>query len=245
MLFLNKSPDLSAVEMDIYRYISDNLDIIPNIKIRELANATHTSTSTILRLCRKFECDGFAEFKIKLRLFLEDEQNDSIEINDETAYIDFFKRTAHDSFSKNIKQAVSLLKSKELVLFIGMGSSNIIAEYGSLYFSSIFKMALRIEDPLNHPIHHFSKKLSEKICIIALSVSGENTEIIHYLKDQNICNCSIISITNSSKSTIAQLSDVNIPYYITREQINGADITSQVPALYTVECLAKEMRKKD
>ncbi|MDH6363885.1 DNA-binding MurR/RpiR family transcriptional regulator [Enterococcus sp. PF1-24] len=60
----------------------------------------------------------------------------------------------------------------------------------------------------------------------------------------NLKDSSIISITNSSNSTIAKLSDVNIPYYVSREELDGADITSQVPALFTIEYLAKEVRKK-
>lgn len=61
---------------------------------------------------------------------------------DETAYMDFLARTSQPLYRDKLKDAVSLLQNKELVLFIGLGSSNIMAEYGGLYFSSIFNMAL-------------------------------------------------------------------------------------------------------
>ncbi len=55
-------------------------------------------------------------------------------------------------------------------------------------------------------------------------------------------NSSIICITNSTKSTIAKLSDVCIPYYITEESFEGSNITSQLSfALYTVEYLARQV----
>ncbi|MDN6626001.1 MAG: SIS domain-containing protein, partial [Pisciglobus halotolerans] len=107
----------------------------------------------------------------------------------------------------------------------------------------IFNIALRIEDLINFPIDYLSKELSEKICVIALSVSGETTEVVSCLSHLNLSNSSIISITNSSDCTVAELSDVNIPYYISKEYNKHANITSQIPALYTIEYLAKEVRK--
>ncbi|MHC5228934.1 MurR/RpiR family transcriptional regulator [Enterococcus sp. LJL99] len=243
MLFLDHTPDLTPFDLEIYKYISDNLAQVSYMRIRDLAKATHTSTTSIARFCKKFDCSGFAEFRIKLQLYLNNQQqNEPVAAVDETAYIDFLSRTTQPLYRDKIKEAVALLQNKELVLFIGLGSSNIMAEYGALYFSSIFNIALRIEDPSNYPIDYLSKNLSDKICIIALSVSGETKEIINYLNHLNFSNSSIISITNSAKSTIAQLSDVNIPYYIARESSQGADITSQLPALYTIENLAKEVR---
>ncbi|MGX7419384.1 MurR/RpiR family transcriptional regulator [Carnobacterium gallinarum] len=243
MLFLDRTPDLTPFDLDIYKYISDNLEQVSYMRIRDLAAVTHTSPTSILRFCKKFDCSGFAEFRIKLQLYLKERKAEQeVVAVDETAYMDFLARSTQPLYREKIKEAVTLLKDKELVLFIGLGSSNIMAEYGALYFSSIFTIALRIEDPSNYPIDFLSKNLSDKICIIALSVSGETAEIISYLNHLNFSNSSIISITNSSKSTIAQLADVNIPYYIARESMQGADITSQLPALYTIEYLAKEVR---
>lgn len=242
MLFLDSTPDLTSLDMGIYKYISNHLEQVAYMRIRDLASETHTSTTSILRFCKKFGCSGFSEFRIKLQIYSKKQKQQTIQAIDETAYIDFLNRTTQPFYQKKIKEAVSLLQNKELILFIGEGSSNIIAEYGALYFSSIFNMALRIEDPSNHPIDFLSKTLSNQVCIIALSVSGETKNIINYLNHMSFSSSTIISITNSSKSTIARLSDVNIPYYITPESIKEADITSQLPALYTIETLAKEVR---
>ncbi|KHF12487.1 RpiR family transcriptional regulator, partial [Vibrio parahaemolyticus] len=43
-------------------------------------------------------------------------------------------------------------------------------------------------------------------------------------------------------STIARLSDANIAYYINKEMYQEANITSQLPALYTIENIAREIR---
>jgi DNA-binding MurR/RpiR family transcriptional regulator len=244
VLFLNYTPELSNIDLDIYKYIATHMEQVIYMRIRDLARNTHTSTATILRFCKKFECDGFSEFKIKLQMYQKEGGNDAtIHAVDESAFVNFIHRTSEAQFQTKLNEAAKIIAKKDLVLFIGEGSSNIISEYGVLYFSSIVNMALRIEDPLNHPIEYFSKSLAENVCVIALSVSGETKVIVNFL-NQFIANKSaIISITNSANSTVAKLSDVNLSYYMSTEQQGDADVTSQVPALYIIEYLAKAVKK--
>lgn len=42
--------------------------------IRELADASAVSTTTALRFCKKMHCDGYSEFRIRFKLYLEQEQ---------------------------------------------------------------------------------------------------------------------------------------------------------------------------
>lgn len=240
MLFLEKTPDLTSLDYDIYNYIVEHIDAVVFMRIRELAENTHTSVATIQRFCGKFECEGFSEFRIRLRLFLKEEKNKASNILiDTSSHLNFLTRVNEQHFQEKIQEAVSILLNKELILFLGVGSSNIMAEYGALYFSSVFQMALRIEDPITNPRNYLSKELLEKSCVIALSVSGETKEIIHYLSSYSFKDTPIISITNSTNSTISKLSTVNIPYYVTQEKLWEQDITSQVAPLFIIEYLAK------
>ncbi|MBP2098305.1 MurR/RpiR family transcriptional regulator [Enterococcus rivorum] len=244
MLFLDYTPDLSTIDLEIYKYVATHIDKVVYMRIRELAQETHSSTASILRFCKKFGCEGFSEFKIKLNLYQESlAQQPTSHAVDETSFAHFIQRSTESFYQERIQAAAKLLAEKELVIFIGTGSSNIMAEYGALYFSSIFSMAFHIEDPINHPVNFFNKSIAQNVCVIALSVSGENDAVINYLNHFITNDSAIISITNSEKSTIAKLSNVNIPYYISTERIGDSDITSQVPALYTVEYLAKEVQK--
>lgn len=242
MLFLKKTPDLSELDHQIYNYIRKNSEQVTYMRIRELAEKIPVSVASIQRFCQKFECSGFSEFKIRLRIYLEnEEQVQNILPIDTSVYTDFFDQITKPSFQNKVEKAIKLLREKEMILFIGVGSSNILAEYGALYFSSLFKMALRIEDPVTNPIAYLSKELLDKSCVIALSVSGETPEIINYLSNFNFRDSAIISITNSSNSTVAKLSDVNLTYYITKESILEQDVTSQLPTLFLIEYLAKSI----
>lgn len=242
MLFLDKTPELSHTEIDIYKYIVNHLEQVQYMKIRDLANSTFTSTASILRFCHKFECKGYSEFKVRLQFYIQNRQKELKSI-DETIIINFLHRTTESFFQNKIQEAVQLMKEKELFLFVGHGSSNILAQYGALYFSSLCGGALCLENPANYPINSIYQNISSKICIIVLSVSGETEEIIEYMQHFKKNNSHIICITNTSKSTIAQLSDICIPYYINEETFEGANITSQVPALYTIEYLARQLQK--
>ena len=38
--------------------------------IRELAEAAGVSTTTVLRFCRKLQCEGYSEFRVRFKLYL-------------------------------------------------------------------------------------------------------------------------------------------------------------------------------
>lgn len=53
----------------------------------------------------------------------------------------------------------------------------------------------------------------------------------------------IISIINNTLSTIAKISDLNITYYVTAEFFEEYNITTQVPVVYILESMAREIHK--
>ncbi|MBP1048411.1 MurR/RpiR family transcriptional regulator [Enterococcus sp. BWM-S5] len=250
MLFLDYIPELNPLEYDIYHYIANNLKAVSYMRIRDLAEETHTSTASIQRFCHKFECNGFAEFKVKLQLYADSLQKAQVSDVDEAQYIHFLERVNDPFLKDKIEKAVDMLYDKGLVLFLGSGSSEMIAGYGMLYFSNLSQTALRIEDPSNYPIEWFPDDVLQNTCVIALSVTGETKEIIHYIKRLNTKKCPIISITNGDSSTISRMSDLNIPYTINRETIyktsdnhdKTIELTSQLPALFLIEKIAKRLR---
>ena len=242
MLFLDYQPDLNETDIEVYKAIISDVNAVASMSIRELAEKSHTSTASVLRFCKKFRCTGFSEFKIYLSAYLESlkEEKEVKTLDFESELLNFLARTQDKFFEDKFDEAVHLLMEKELIIFIGVGSSNVVAEY----FSSLFNMAIRIEDPSNYPINYLSTELAKKMCIVALSVSGETTEIIQYLNHLNLSESSVIGITSSSNSTLSKLADIAITYNISLEKINEADITTQIPAMYIIEKLAKTVRNR-
>lgn len=226
------------LETSIYHYICHNKEKIPYMRIRELADETHVSTATILRFCRKLNCEGFTEFKIKFKLYLQENKKISIK-GSQQSIVEFFERTLRGDLEEKIIEAAELINTADNVIFIGIGSSGILAEYGARYFSSLGKFSLYIKDP-HFPIHSSIRSSS---VTIALSVSGETPFTVTHLNQLKQEGSKIISITNSRLSTIAKVSDLNIAYYVTEESFEQSNITTQVPVVYILEAVAREVHK--
>ncbi|MGM0852993.1 MAG: MurR/RpiR family transcriptional regulator [Bacillota bacterium] len=228
----------NELETSIYNYISQNREKVAYMRIRELADETHVSTATILRFCRKLNYDGFSEFKVKLKLDIEENKKSVIK-SSQHSVLEFFERTLNRDIEEKIVEAVEVISSANNVIFIGIGSSGILAEYGARYFSSLGKFSMYIKDP-HFPIH---SKLMQNSVTIALSVSGENHFTVTHLNQLKQEGSKIISITNTKLSTISKISDINIPYYVTEEFMGDANITTQVPVVYILESMAREIYK--
>ncbi|WP_419883473.1 MurR/RpiR family transcriptional regulator [Peribacillus sp. B-H-3] len=228
----------NELETSLYNYIMQNSDKVAYMRIRELADETHVSTATILRFCRKINCEGFSEFKVKLKLYLEENKNTMIK-SSQHSLVEFFERTLKGDIEEKIRQAANIVNKADNVIFYGIGSSGILAEYGARYFSSLGKFSMYIKDP-HFPIH---SKLMTNSVTMALSVSGENPFTVTHLHQLKREGSMVISITNNKLSTVAKMSDFNISYYVTEEFIEEANITTQVPVIYILEAMARDIYK--
>jgi len=228
---------LNDLEFEVYNYIVKNRDKVLNMRIRELAQEVHVSTTTILRFCKKMGCEGYSEFKVKLKMtkFM-----DQQEVMTHTGVaLDYLKQIETEEKNKLTEKAVTLIHQAQRVIFLGAGSSGIMAKYGARYLTNIGKHAQCIDDAY-YPV-------TDEDCtgtvLIVLSVSGETDEIIYRLNHFKGLNAKIISITNTDTSTIAKMADIAISYYVPKEEIYVFDITTQVPVIYLIEVIGKKLHK--
>lgn len=234
---------LNSLEIDLYNYILKNSEKVIYMTIREIAEEVHVSTTTIIRFCRKFNVSGFSEFKTKLKSYINNKKVSTRKTED--ALEEFYERTLTSNLKKQIKEASEIVSRYDTVIFIGVGSSGPIASYGAKYMAQFGKFTSCIDDPF-YPI--INKSLSNAIAIL-ISVSGENNMLMRMLDKLKEIGVKAISITNQKSSSLAKLSDYNISYYITRNtlydketsDLEYRDITSQVPVLYILESLAREL----
>jgi Transcriptional regulators len=227
----------NETEVKIYKFIVDNGDKIPYMTIRELADKVHMSTSTILRFCNKMNYSGYNDFKMGLNHYLNQIQERPPQ-NDLSELLHYFHRTNTNSFEQKIEQGIEFIRTAERVIFVGQGSSGTLARYGARYFSNLGKFSIGLEDPY-YPI---IKDMLRNTVVIALSVTGETKEVVELLNRFKTNNCYILSITNQSNSTIAKMSDWNISYNMQMISVNGGyNATSQVPALFLIEALARRL----
>ena len=107
---------LNNLEMMVYHYVIKNRDKVMYMTIRELAEAAGVSTTTVLRFCRKLQCEGYSEFRVRFKLYLE--QNEPQQANIGASEImSFFKSVNNDEFDELLEQAVDIILASE-VLFL-------------------------------------------------------------------------------------------------------------------------------
>ena len=101
---------LNNLEMMVYNYVIKNRDKVMYMTIRELADAAGVSTTTILRFCRKLNCEGYSEFRVRFKLYLE--QNEPQQVNfGASEIISFFKSVNNEEFDTLLDEAVEIILS--------------------------------------------------------------------------------------------------------------------------------------
>ena len=223
MLFTYKQiADLNPTETSVYQYVIKNIPTVIKMSVRDLAKATHVSTATIVRFCQKLDCQGFVEFKTKLKLF-----NEGLllpDIDDEIDVIlEFFNYARSEDFKENIAKFVEYVDNAQSITF----------------FSNVGYYSQGIDDPYwPPPVNSDSSHL-----LIVLSESGETREIIDQIKMYQRQNTKIVSIINKPDTTIGNMSDLCINYYVKDIILPQTyNISSQIPVLYILERVTRELQ---
>lgn len=231
---------LNNLEMMVYHYVIKNSDKVMYMTIRELADAAGVSTTTVLRFCRKLNCDGYSEFRVRYKLYLE--QNEPPQANFGAGeIISFFKSVNNDEFDTLLDQAVDIIFASERIIFVGAGTSGSLAKYGARFFSNIGKFSNHIDDPY-FPV---TNDMAKNALAIVLSVSGETEEILRFASQFSLHNCKVMTITSHEHSRLAKLADFNISWHAPQMRIAGVyDVTTQIPVIYILESLGRILAKK-
>lgn len=230
---------LNELELEVYNYVTSHRDVVPFMRIRELADNTHVSTTTILHFCKKVGCDGYSEFRATMKSW-----QDSVNL-DTTDLPSTMQNFVHHMESKKMKllmeEASSLIACHDEILFIGIGNSGYICEYAARYFSNMGKFSLSVTEPF-FPLSQARNILQLGVI---LSVSGSTTQILDFQKALRSFNSPTIAITSDATAPVAKQADIVLPYPVSlQKSANNVDFTTQAPAILIVEELARLVQKR-
>ncbi|WP_226991858.1 MurR/RpiR family transcriptional regulator [Cronobacter condimenti] len=231
---------LNNLEIMVYNFVVKNRDKVMYMTIRELADAAGVSTTTVLRFCRKLKCEGYSEFRVRFKLYLE--QNEPQQANfGASEIISFFRSVNNDEFNELLEKAVEIILKSERIIFVGAGTSGALAKYGARFFSNVGKFSNHIDDPY-FPV---TNDMAKNALAIVLSVSGETEEILRFASQFSLHHCKVLSITSHENSPLAKLADFNLSWHIPQTRVAGVyDITTQIPVIYILETLGHKLAKK-
>lgn len=228
------------LEMLVYKYVLQHKEEVRYMTIRELAEAVHVSTSTIIRFCKKTGCDGYSEFKVQFKMYLKEEKLKKAEqIRDDgiDEVMRFFHTVTSNDYEEKINEITQVIQNAKQLIFIGIGTSGILGKYGARYFSNLGKFSQHIEDPY-FPI---GRDLEDTV-VIALSESGETLQTIKMAEHFKKHKGTLFSITNRSSCTLAKMSDYNLSYFVSQRLVyEEYNITTQIPVLYLLETIGRRL----
>ncbi len=244
------SPSLSAAEQQIARYIIENPEETTVLTVRELAQRTFTSPSSVVRVCRSIGFDGYKELRRALVRELAALDDRGHHPEQELTAQDDVRDIVYKVTQKNIQslsdtqrllspevveQCAALLDKSRTVLLFGLGSSLCVARDAYLKF-------LRLDKPcvLNDDWHAqllAARNATPADVGIVFSYSGQTQEMIECMKTMKAGSVPIIAVTRYSPSEVAELADYNL-YIAANESLfrNGA-MSSRIAQLNVIDIL--------
>jgi len=219
---LESMESLSKSEEVLAQYILNQKENIEKLSTKDLANATYTSPSTVIRLSQKLGFSGWNELKEK---YLEELQY----LNQHFSNIDSnFPFESHDTLMnvaskighlacESIEDTLSLLKNEDLNKAVTLlDKAQIINVFGlsnSLLMAYDFKHKMirinRHVDILSLPGEqaYVAANSSPNDCAILISYSGEIRESLQIAKILKKNKTPIISLTSIGENTLKSFAD--------------------------------------
>ncbi len=243
-------PSLSSTERQIAHFILTDPDETTTLTIRDLAQKTFSSPSSVVRVCRILGFQGYKDMRHSLTLELatlgehgsHKEQDitpqDSLqEIVDKVTWknIQCLQDTQHLLLLDELEQCVELVEKARTVLLFGIGSSLCVAKDTYLKFLRLDKPCVVNEDWHSQLVQ--ARNATPKDVGIVFSYSGQTNEMIQCIKEMNASGTPVIAVTRYYPSEVAQLAD-HVLYVAANESLfrNGA-MSSRLSQLNVMDIL--------
>lgn len=221
LLRLRESKDsMTNTEATVARYILNNPEKTCSLTVRELAELTYSSPSSIVRVCRSIRFKGYKEFREMLILELAtlgkdlshketkltpDDSMETIIRKITLNNIRSLEDTQHLLNAETLSECAELLFKCNTILFFGIGSSLCAAKDTYLKFLRLNKPCVVNEDW--HSQILMARNSSPEDAAIIFSYGGQTKEIIECMQvlRKNATPC--IAITRYAPSPIAKMAD--------------------------------------
>lgn len=112
---------LNDMEMLVYDYLMKNKEKVTYMTVRELADEVHVSTATVMRFCRKAGFDGYSEFKVKFKMFLNEEKNKKHQVNEDIQEIqEYFQKISSEIHQKELDEIADVVRDAKQVILLDL-----------------------------------------------------------------------------------------------------------------------------
>lgn len=209
-------------EKVISDYILSHKDDVLQMSIQELAKATYTSTSAIMRLCERMKLSGFKEFKIRFaQELVHSDTGEKIDPN-----FPFSKNDSISEISQQLekltvqslqeaRKTLCITDMKRACLTIKNANDVAIFGVGDAYLSGLTFQARMTRAGINFlvtPVYgeqlHLSQTLKTTDCGLLLSYSGSTSSTVACARALKKNKVPTVCITAGADSELARICDI-------------------------------------
>ena len=217
---------LSPLELEILRYISSHKEDVANMSIHDLAKTTFVSATTIIRLCKKLNLEGYSHLKYFLRDKVASRPQEaniyaSRSLQDLLAEeLADIEHTANGINLEAVNEIAALMHQKTQIHFFAKGLTSIVFEYASRHLLSLSRHVTLYQD--THIAYIQAEHLTENDIVFLASLSGETEQVVRVAQVAQARNAKVVVFTVNPTSRLAKLGD----YYF--HLVNDATTTLDV-----------------
>lgn len=236
-------------ERKIGTYIIQHTAKVVDMTVGELAQACGVSDASISRFCKKIDMKGFHHLKITLAKEISERGKEEEEVSNRISVNDIGQSLKNILANKvtEITQTVSMMDTKQLheildklntaktVQFFAVGNTIPVAIDGAFKLNQIGIPA--VSGTIWETQIGYTYNMMADDVVIAISNSGESTAVLRALEAARSAGATTISITNSEKSSAAQLSDYHITTATREKLFLDGYCFSRVSATTVIEIL--------
>ena len=236
-------------ERKIGTYIIQHTAEVVDMTVGELAQACGVSDASVSRFCKKINMKGFHHLKITLAKEISEKGIEEEEVSNHISVNDIEQSLKNILANKvtEITQTVSMMDAKQLseilnklnmartVQFFAVGNTIPVAIDGPFKLNQIGIPA--VSGTIWETQIGYTYNMTAEDVVIAISNSGESTAVLRALEAAKSAGATTLSITNSEKSSAAQLSDYHITTATREKLFLDGYCFSRVSATTVIEIL--------
>lgn len=234
---------LSSMELDVLRYIDNNKSEILTLSIQELAKKLFVSTTTIIRLCKKLDLEGYSHLKYFVKELLANEKSGrkitpSLSLEEIIAEeLSDIEKTARGIDDKAVREIDELMKQDTQIHFFAKGLTNIVFNYTARHLLSLSRKVILYED--THIAYLQARNMGEKDMIFLASLSGETEQVVRVAQIAKSRGAKVITFTASPFSQLSKIGDYNFLLVNNAKTTPDVDTKSRCQLMFVLNVIVK------
>lgn len=252
MKIIRESTDsMTKSEYRVAVYCLNNLSTVAFDTLDILASKIGTSTTSVIRFCRRLGYSGYKDFQDevrsgfryepslpdKLKRTVEANNGDKLLIETLSQSMACIDKTFAGLSNENLYTAVNIISKAKNVYTFGMKESFALAHYAYTRFLTVRKNVHILSAGYNSEIETLLSLTKDDVCVFYL-FHRYTSWAVHLLKTLKEHNIPVILITSPPYDTVEEYASVILPCYVDTNGIKNSSVAPVCLADFLCNALA-------